>query len=231
MTTNPVTSTDPLLGNHVFATDFRNNDINVFDNQWNDVTSSFTFQRPITVDSALHPFNVMDLGGHLFVSYAQWDPASDEGFEDIPGVGHIVEYNENGTLVKDFSGGNLTSPWGMAIAPATFPKFGGDLLVANFGDGSIAAFDLKTGNFIDDLRDSNGDPISIDGLWGLTFGNGVSLGDANTLYYTAGPDGEQDGVFGKVTQAVPEPSSLGLLAFGIIALAARPRRGNSPPRQ
>ncbi|HEY4330110.1 MAG TPA: TIGR03118 family protein [Phycisphaerae bacterium] len=223
MSTHAVTSTDPALGNKLYATDFRNNNIEVFNNQWTDITSSVQFATPATVGD-LHNFNVMDLAGHLFVTYATWDPASDEGFEDIPGEGHLVEYNEDGSLVKDFSGGDLNSPWGVAIAPAGFGKFGGDILVSNFGDGSIAAFDPLSGNFIDDLRDSNGDPLAIDGLWGLTFGNGVSLGDANTLYYTAGPNGEQDGLLGKVTVAVPEPASMSLLFAGSILLLARRRR-------
>jgi len=210
------------VGNHLFATDFRNNAIEVFDNQWHDVTASFPFQTPASVDD-LHPFNIMDLSGHLFVTYAKWNPAGDEGFEDITGFGHLVEYNENGTLAKDFNdGGNLNSPWGVAIAPASFGAFGGDVLVANFGDGTIAAFDPSSGNFIDDLRDASGDPVSIDGLWGLTFGNGVSLGDANALYFTAGPNAEQDGLFGKLT-VVPEPSSL-MLPIAISLLGCRRRQ-------
>lgn len=222
MTTHAVTSSDPALGNHLFATDFRHNAIEVFNNQWTDVTASYHFAAPATVGD-LHNFNAMDLGGHLFVTYATWDPTADEGFEDIPGDGHLVEYNEDGSLVRDFTGGNLNSPWGVAIAPSTFGNFGGDVLVSNFGDGTIAAFDPNTGQFIDDLRDAAGTPISIDGLWGIAFGNGVSLGDANTLYYTAGPNLEQDGLFGKIASA-PEPASLGVLTLGVLALAAWRRR-------
>src|SRR5262249_21032122 len=99
---------------------------------------------------------------------------------------------------------------------------GGDLLVANFGDNTIAAFDPTTGNFIDDLRDPSGSVISIDGIWGLAFGNGVSLGDANSLYFTAGPDSEQDCLLGKLTVA-PEPASLGIFA-GVGGLLLRRRR-------
>ena len=95
--------------------------------------------------------------------------------------------------------GRLNAPWGAAIAPKGFGDFGGDLLVANFGDGTIAAFDPATGAFHDYLRDPAGKPLVIDGIWGLAFGNGVSLGDAMSLYFTAGPNEEQDGVFGKVT--------------------------------
>jgi uncharacterized protein (TIGR03118 family) len=187
-------------GNHLFATDIRNNVIRVFDNKWKDVTSDFHFQTPDSVGS-LHPFNIVDLGGHLFVAYAAFDPESDEGQEQIlgAGLGHVVEYNEDGTLVKDFhTHGVLDAPWGIAIAPADFGTFANDLLVANFGDGTISAFDLTSGDFAGYLRDADTKIISIDGIWGLTFGNGVSLGDASALYFTAGPNSEQDGLFGRI---------------------------------
>ena len=188
-------------GNHLFATDIRNDAIQVFDNQWKDITSSFHFETPKSVGE-LHPFNIADLGGHLFVAYGAFDPNSDEGQEQIAGagMGHIVEYNEDGTLVKDFFAGHgvLNLPWGMAIAPATFGKLANDLLVANFGDGTISAFDLETGDFVGYMRDADSKIISIDGIWGLAFGNGFSLGDADSLYYTAGPNNEQDGVFGRL---------------------------------
>lgn len=193
-------------GNHLFVTDIRNDAIQVFDNQWNDVTSTFHFETPATV-GGLHPFNVADLGGHLFVAYAEFDPDSDEGQEQFAGAGHghLVEYNEDGTLVKDFFAGHgvLNLPWGMAIAPATFGTYANKLLVANFGDGTIAAFDLQTGDFAGYLRDPDSKIISIDGIWGLAFGNGYSLGDANSLYFTAGPNNEQDGLFGRLDTRKP----------------------------
>jgi len=193
-------------GNHLFVTDIRNNAIQVFDNQWRDVTGSFHFETPKTV-GGLHPFNIVDLDGHLFVAYAEFDPDSDEGQEQFAGAGHghVVEYNEDGTLVKDFFAGHgaLNLPWGMAVAPATFGTFANKLLVANFGDGTISAFDLQTGDFAGYLRDPDSKIISIDGIWGLAFGNGHSLGDANSLYFTAGPNNEQDGLFGRLTTRTP----------------------------
>lgn len=228
-------------GNHLFATDFRNNAIEVFDNQWNDVTPSYHFQTPASVGD-LHIFNLTDLGGHLYAAYAKFNPAGDEGMEEMDGAGfgHVVEYNEDGTLVKDFNDqGKLNAPWGMAFAPAGFGVFGGDLLVANFGDGTIAAFDPTTGNFIDYLRDETGHLISIEGIWGLTFGNGVSLGDANSLYFTAGPNREFDGVFGKLvysptptdTPALPPWAEAALVvALLIVAFRFISQKGAAPCR-
>jgi uncharacterized protein (TIGR03118 family) len=193
-------------GNHLFVADIRNNAIQVFDNQWRDVTSSYHFQTPPSVGS-LHPFNIQDLDGHLFVAYAEFDPDSDEGQEQFAGAGHghVVEYDEDGALVKDFYAGHgvLNLPWGVAIAPATFGTLSNDLLVANFGDGTISAFNLETGDFVGYMRDSDSKIISIDGLWGIAFGNGVSLGEANSLYFTAGPNNEQDGIFGRLTVKYP----------------------------
>jgi uncharacterized protein (TIGR03118 family) len=190
-------------GNHIFAADFRNNVIEVFDKQWRDVTSSYQFQVPSTVGD-LHVYNVLALGGHLFVAYAKFDANGDEGQEEIdgPGFGHVVEYNEDGTLVMDFKDqGKLNSPWGMVIAAPSFGAFANDLLVANFGDNNIVAFDPNTGEFIDYLRDTDGKPLTVEGVWALTFGNGVSLGDAKALYYSAGPNKEFDGVFGRINVA------------------------------
>jgi uncharacterized protein (TIGR03118 family) len=194
-------------GNLLFAADQRNNAIEVFDNTWKDVTTSFKgFQTPTDV-AGLHVFNIQDINQHLYVTYAEFNPAGDEGQEQIAGagLGHLVEYNEDGTLAKDFNDGAntptgvLNEPWGVAIAPGTFGAFGGDVLVANFGDGTIAAFDPTSGNFVGYLHDPNGNKISVDGIWGLTFGNGVSLGDANSLYFSAGPNSEYSGLFGKLT--------------------------------
>jgi uncharacterized protein (TIGR03118 family) len=187
-------------GNHLFVADMRNNAILVFDDRWKDVTRDYHFQTPATVGE-LHPFNVVSLDGHLFVTYTKFDPGSDEGQEQIVGrgLGHLVEYNEDGTLVRDYQDEkSLNAPWGVAIAPATFGAFAHDLLVANFGDGTIAAFDPKSGKFIGYLENTKHEKIVIDGIWALAFGNGYSLGDANALYFTAGPNTEQDGLFGRL---------------------------------
>lgn len=166
------------------------------------------------------PFNVQAFttpGGdeHVFVTYAKTQscPKAEikkgsckageifAGEEDTsqPGQGKLAEFTESGSLVAVWNdAGKLSAPWGMAFAPAHFGALSGMLLVGNFGDGSIAAFDAKTHDFVDVLRDSKGKPVKIDKLWGLLFGNGESLGDANSLYYAAGPRDEKDGVFGRL---------------------------------
>jgi uncharacterized protein (TIGR03118 family) len=239
ITTNAVTpgQVGTAEGNHIFVADFRNNNINVFDDQWQNVTSNYSFQTPANLLSTtgvpLHIFNIQDLGGHLFATYAAFNPNGDEGLEEIDqnGDGAVVEYNEDGSLVKEFTDSTntadkLDAPWGEAIAPAGWGPFGGDLLVTNFGDnGTISVFNTGTGAYVGKLDDTNGNPISIDGIWGLTFGNGVSLGDANSLYFTAGPASEFDGLLGKLTVApVPEPTAAGLMSLSALGLLRRRKR-------
>jgi uncharacterized protein (TIGR03118 family) len=194
----------PKAINRLYVTDFQNRTIRVFDNQWNDVTASVQFARPGNMPANYSPYNIQFLGEHLYVAYAAVDINAEESARDVPGpgVGHMVAYDLDGHIVQEFSdAGRLNSPWGMAIAPRNFGPLAGLLLVGNFGDGSVAAFDLSTGRFRDYMRDTAGKPIVIEKLWGLAFGNGVSLGDADSLYFTAGPNQEQDGVFGRLRYA------------------------------
>ena len=145
-----------------------------------------------------------------------------------PGAGIVDTYDFNGNLIgRLITGGDLNAPWGLAVAPATFGDLSNDLLVwGNFGDGHINAYDAG-GNFKGAVSDASG-PIAIDGLWGLTFGNGGSGGDANTLYFAAGPDEESAGLFGALAvSAVPEPASLAMLGAGAAMLLATRRRSRS----
>jgi uncharacterized protein (TIGR03118 family) len=199
-------SARPGGGNRLYVTDFQNNTIRVIDAAWQDITARVPFARPADLPKNYSPYNIQLLGGRLYVAYAVVDPRAEEPATDVPGpgAGHIVAYDLDGHIVQEFAdAGRLNSPWGVAIAPHNFGPFGGALLVANFGDGTIAAFELESGKFVDYLRDRRKTPLSIDGIWGLTFGNGVSLGDTDSLYFTAGPNNEQDGVFGRVRYAGP----------------------------
>jgi uncharacterized protein (TIGR03118 family) len=190
--------------NRLYVTDFHHMTIRVFDNHWADITKKVVFERPSDLSPALSPYNVQQFNGHLFVTFAEVDLNGEEAATHIPGPGkgRVAEYDLDGHLIRVFKdAGHLNSPWGLAIAPQGFGALSGALLVANFGDGRIAGFDLATGAFIDVMRDSSGKPLAIDGIWGLAFGNGVSLGDSDSLYYTAGPNVEQDGIFGRLRYA------------------------------
>jgi uncharacterized protein (TIGR03118 family) len=216
-----------VADNRLYVTDFANDRVMVFDNQWNDISHQVQFQRPADLQTEFAPFNVQVLDGQIYVAYAQtelpWEPG-----EPVRAVaaGRVVAYDRDGNIVQDFADQlPMNAPWGLAIAPSSWGALGGKLLVGNFGDGSIAAYDRATGTFVDFLRDAKGQVIHIDGLWGLTFGNGVALGDANALYYAAGPRLEEDGLFGRLTvSAVPEPQALALMLAGMAVLIIRRRR-------
>jgi uncharacterized protein (TIGR03118 family) len=201
-------STYAKTKNRLYVTDFQNGIIRVLDNQWGDITESVPFARPAGMKPELSPYNIQLLDGRLYVAFAVIDATAEEAAMDLPGpgAGRVVAYDLEGHIVQEFAdAGHLNSPWGLAIAPKNFGALSEALLVANFGDGTIAAFNPATGVFRDYLRDAAGQPVNIDGIWGLAFGNGVSLGDADSLYFTAGPNAEQDGIFGRLRYAGPSP--------------------------
>ena len=125
-----------------------------------------------------------------------------EGHDDVAGEGHgIVDvFDLTGQMLRRFAQhGQLNSPWGVALTPAGFGTLGGALWIGNFGNGHINAFNLQTGELIDKVRTPKGQALVIDGLWAIRFGNGGNGGLANTLYFTAGPNDEKDGLFGSLT--------------------------------
>jgi uncharacterized protein (TIGR03118 family) len=183
------------------------------------------------------PFNIQALTGRdgtsLFVPYAmtQEDPTKPGqilGGEEVHGaaLGRLAQFDPAGALIQTWDDrGLLNSPWGVAYAPADFGIYGGDLLVGNFGDGTIVAFDPATHRAIDYLRDAQGHVISIDGLWGLQFGNGASLGKSNALYFAAGPHEETKGLFGSLVAApIPEPQTCAMFAAGLLILGSITKR-------
>ena len=178
--------------------------IEVYDASFNEITEDFEFINPF-LDEGYAEYNIQNINDSLLVAYAIPLPGvpGDELIE--PGLGRIAEYDLDGNLIATWDdAGLLNAPWGFVMAPDNFGAYSNMLLVSNFGDGTIVAFDPETREAVDYLRDGNGDQIVIDGLWGLTFGNGGSLGETNDLYFAAGNDlgeGAGDGVFGKVEVA------------------------------
>jgi hypothetical protein len=161
------------------------------------VQTSGSFSDP-ALPSGFAPFNVQNIDGRLFVTYALKGP---DGADDVSGAGNgfVDVYTPEGSLVERFaSGGPLNSPWGLAVAPTSFGPFGGALLIGNNGDGHINAYTPDNGAYLGPLTDRTGAPIALAGLWGLTVGNDHLAGNAQTLFFTAGIDGEQHGLFGAI---------------------------------
>jgi len=201
----------------LYAADFASGNIDVF--TLGALSGTFA---DTSLPAGYKPFNIQNLGGKLYVTFAL---AS--GGDDVAGAGHgFVKVFDpvTHTFSSLVSQGALDSPWGVALAPAGFGTLGGDLLVGNFGDGKINAFDPLSGLLLGTLADASLNPLVIDGLWGLTFGNGGSGGSAASLYVTAGPDDETGGLFARIDSLavapVPEPSELALMAGGLGLLAA-----------
>jgi uncharacterized protein (TIGR03118 family) len=193
-----------IAGSRLYATDFHNSHVDVFDGSFHQIVTPGAFTDP-ALPAGFAPFGIQNLGGTIFVTYAKQMPdRMDE--VDGPGLGYVDAYDQGGHLLgRVASAGDLNAPWGLSMAPAGFGKFAGDLLVGNFGDGHIHAFKQGTsGHFTPagQLTDTSGRAIVIDGLWGIGFGNGSKSGPTTTLYFAAGPDDEAHGLFGRI-----DPSS------------------------
>jgi uncharacterized protein (TIGR03118 family) len=184
-------------GTFLYATNFRAGTVDVFDSQFHQVSLSGSFTDPNLLPGYA-PFGIANIDGDLYVTYALQDAAK---HDDVAGPAHgfVDIYDTNGNLIRRLvTRGRLNSPWGLAMAPANFGRFSGDLLVGNFGDGRINAVDPSTGDFLGQLRDANNSPITINGLWGLAFGNDANAGPKSTLFFTAGLNDEADGLFGSL---------------------------------
>jgi uncharacterized protein (TIGR03118 family) len=175
----------------LYAADWGKGTVDVFNANFQQVDqNAFT---DAAIPQGFRPFNVQDIGGNVFVAYAQVD--SHTGADTGSG-GFVAEFTHDGVLETTLTGqGHFNSPWGLAQAPAGFGNLGGDLLVGSFGDGHINAFDSK-GNFVDVLRDVTGNPITVSNLWGIEFGNGGPAGSASTLFFTAGLTDAPATIFG-----------------------------------
>lgn len=183
-------------GKFLYATNFRFGTIEVFDSNFRQVNS---FTDP-TVPAGFAPFGIHNIGGNLYVTFAKQDAAKHDD-DAGPGNGFVDVFAPNGDLLQRLaSQGRLNSPWGVTLAPSTFGAFGGDILVGNFGDGRINAFNPTTGQFLGQLR-NHGGPITISGLWGLRFPAGSLNVTPNALYFTAGLNDEADGLLGDIVPA------------------------------
>lgn len=203
------TSAAPLL----FAANFSAGKVDVYDGTLNLNSGAFAngFANA-AIPAGFAPFNVQNIGGTVFVTYAKQDSQKKDDVAGL-GNGYVATFDQSGNLIANLiSQGPLNSPWGMAVAPASFGAFGGSLLVGNFGDGKINAFSASTGKPLGALNDVNGSGIAIPGLWSLNFGSGARSEDPGTLYFTAGIGGgpnndpvESHGLLGSIQ---PAPSFL-----------------------
>jgi uncharacterized protein (TIGR03118 family) len=186
--------------NFLLAANFAKGRVDVFDARFQPATLSGNFVDP-NIPSGFAPFNVHVVASHVYVTYALQNGGGPP--TRAAGAGYVSAFDMNGNLVaRAISGGNLNAPWGIAVAPAGFGQFGGDLLVGNFGDGTINAYDATSFTLRGQLQDATGAPIEHDRLWEILFGqNGT--GDPNTLYFSAGVNNEQGGLFGSIAVTGP----------------------------
>jgi len=183
--------------NFIYAADFRNGAIDVFDGTFTKVISPGGFRDP-NLPAGYAPFNIQAIGDRLYVAYAK---RATGATDETPGagLGVVAVFDMAGNYVKELTtGGVLNAPWGLAQAPANLGTFSNAILVGNFGDGKINAFDPNTGAWMGALSKTDGSPIVIDGLWGFAFGNGVNSQPVTTLFFAAGPANEAHGVYGRI---------------------------------
>ncbi len=189
-------------GTFIYATNFRFGTVEMFNSSFK-LVGSFTDPKLANTcplpNQCYAPFGIQNIGGKLFVTFALQNA---EKHDDVSGPAHgfVDVFDTSGNLMQRLIlHGRLNSPWGLALTPADFGRFSNALLVGNFGDGRINAYDLNTGEFLGQLRDQANTPITIDGLWALGFGNDANAGQHNELFFTAGINDEADGLFGKIT--------------------------------
>lgn len=185
--------------NYIYVTNFNAGTVEVYDGTFHAHTFSSGQFTDSTIPTGFAPFNVQLIAGKLIVTYAKQDAAK---HDDVPGPGngYVDVYDTEGNLqLRMVHNIYLNSPWGAVQAPSSFSGFANDLLIGNFGSGLITAYNLSTGAWVGNMLNVADLPVQIDGLWGLTFGNGGSGGPTSTLFFTAGPYGENHGIFGSIT--------------------------------
>jgi len=188
------------FGNVLLAADFHNARIDVFDSSLHLIQPAAPFFTDPGLPAGYAPFNIAVLGGKIYVAYAKQDADAEDEVAGA-GLGFVDVYSGFGLLERRLlSQGPLNAPWGLEIAPASFGKFAGDLLVGNFGDGRITAVDRVTGHVDGQLRDQRGKVIVVDGLWALLHGT-ANTGGTDAVWFSAGPNDEADGLVGQIRPA------------------------------
>jgi len=211
---------------YLYAANFRSGAIDVLKGTAGAPDLSGRFIDP-GLPNGYAPFNIQNLGGTMYVTYALQDAVKHDELAGA-GRGFVDSFDAQGTFIARIaSGGALDAPWGLAIAPSSFGALAGSLLVGNFGDGRISAYNPTSHAFLGQLAAFDGTPLAIDGLWALAPGNDGGAGSSARLYFTAGPDDESHGLFGVLTPqaaAVPEPATTLLMLSGLAGLGALARR-------
>jgi uncharacterized protein (TIGR03118 family) len=187
-------------GPRLYAADFHNSRVDVFDRSWNLIQRKHRFVDP-RIPDGYAPFGIQAIGSTIYVAYAKQDAAAEDELAG-PGRGFVDAFSLRGRLkARVAQHGKLDAPWGIARAPRSFGRFGGDLLIGNFGNGRINAYEREDDHFEHEgqLRTGHEEPLEIDGLWALEFGNGGAAGPTDTLFFTAGPEEESHGLFGSIT--------------------------------
>ena len=196
------------VANFLYASDFKNGKIDVYNSTFAPTTLAGNFTDP-ALPAGFSPFNIQSLGGKLYVMYAKVDPATGRDAPG-PGNGFVSTFDFNGNFLRARFQWHAELALGVTLAPATFGLFSNKLLVGNFGDGHINAFDPTNGTYFGTLNDQTGHVLEIERLWAIFFGNGVGGGDLNTLYFNAGIGDEEHGIFGKIQDAAPPAVQLQL---------------------
>ncbi len=192
------------FGPRLYVTNFATGRVEMYNSSFRYIKSEDAFQG-LNLPSDYSPFGIQNVGGNIVVTFAHRMPGSRD--EDHgPGLGRVAIFNDRGALLLRLPrGAFMNAPWGIAMAPGDFGAFSHRLLIGNFGDGTIHAFNSVSGRFEGALLNPNGSPLTIEGLWGLSFGGDtVRNGLATELFFTAGPNDENDGLFGKITAVSTE---------------------------